>query len=319
LFYIWGVKKGIVVLFLVWCIGAWGQNLVPNPGFENYTGCQINSVNFDSIQYWRNPTNGSPDYFKACANVVPSNWACYQYPHSGNCYVGLVIKNSGCCTEWREYIQSPLISPLVIGQLYRLSMYTNLSNFVGNYGSSSIAALFTTYPLTYNSNYAIPITPQAVNDSADYVTDTLDWKLIQMTFIADSNYSYVTIGNFLTDSLTTYVLVQNTSYPRAYFLLDDISLNRMGETNIVEFNKLSSISIYPNPTTSNSTLTFTYPSISAKKEIIIYSIHGKEIARYTLPQWSSTQTAKLPQMAGGVYVARMVGENESAMVKFVVE
>jgi hypothetical protein len=79
------------------------------------------------------------------------------------------------------------------------------------------------------------------------------------------------------------------------------------------------LSIYPNPTHSNSPITFTYPSTSAKKEIIIYSIHGKEIARYALPQWSSTQTVKLPQMAGGVYVARMVGEGVNANVKFVVE
>jgi hypothetical protein len=78
-------------------------------------------------------------------------------------------------------------------------------------------------------------------------------------------------------------------------------------------------SFFPNPTCSNSTITFTYPSTSAKKEIIIYSIHGKEIARYALPQSSSTQTVKLPQMAGGVYVARMVGEGVSVMVKFVVE
>jgi hypothetical protein len=90
---------------------------------------------------------------------------------------------------------------------------------------------------------------------------------------------------------------------------------------LIEPNMYSDISFFliPNPVPSNSPLTFTYPSTSAKKEIIIYSIHGKEIARYALPQWSSTQTVKLPQMAGGVYVARMAGEGVSALVKFVVE
>jgi hypothetical protein len=82
---------------------------------------------------------------------------------------------------------------------------------------------------------------------------------------------------------------------------------------------VSQLSIYPNPTFSNSQLTFDYPSTSAKKEIIIHSIHGKEIARYVLPQWSTTQTVKLPEMAAGVYLARLVEENASAMVKFVVE
>jgi hypothetical protein len=99
-----------------------------------------------------------------------------------------------------------------------------------------------------------------------------------------------------------------------------VKTDSSGSLIVPNINSLAfGINILPNPTPSNSSLTFTYPSTSAKNEIILYSIHGKEIARYALPQWSSTQTVKLPQMAGGVYVARMVGENESAMVKFVVE
>jgi hypothetical protein len=83
--------------------------------------------------------------------------------------------------------------------------------------------------------------------------------------------------------------------------------------------------LYPNPTPSNSPLTFTYPSIpiaiGTKKEIIIHSIHGKEIARYELPSWSTSQTVKLPQMAAGVYVARLISGFEFSIsnVKFVVE
>jgi hypothetical protein len=86
-------------------------------------------------------------------------------------------------------------------------------------------------------------------------------------------------------------------------------------------NERFPISIFPNLTHSNSLLTFTYPSTSAKKEIIIYSIYGKEIARYALPQWSSMQTVNLPEMAGGVYVAKMVSDGGEPVgnVKFVIE
>jgi hypothetical protein len=79
------------------------------------------------------------------------------------------------------------------------------------------------------------------------------------------------------------------------------------------------INIYPNPISSNSTITFTYPSTGEKKEIVINDVNGKEVVRYALPQWSTTQTVKLPQMAGGIYIARLAGENGSANVKFVVE
>jgi hypothetical protein len=81
------------------------------------------------------------------------------------------------------------------------------------------------------------------------------------------------------------------------------------------------ISIYPNPTPSNSSITFTYPSSGAAREIIINDVNGKEAARYTLPPWSTTQMVKLPQMASGVYVARLISNSEFQIsnVKFVVE
>jgi photosystem II stability/assembly factor-like uncharacterized protein len=85
----------------------------------------------------------------------------------------------------------------------------------------------------------------------------------------------------------------------------------------VQYNK-PSFAVYPNPSTSNSTITITYPSTSSQKEIIINDINGKEITRYALPQWSSTQTIKLPQMARGIYAVRLVGENV-AVQKLVVE
>jgi hypothetical protein len=108
-------------------------------------------------------------------------------------------------------------------------------------------------------------------------------------------------------------------------IANTIETNGGVDSSICFFTGIASVNynlpylLYPNPAHSNSQITFTYPSSAEKKEIIIHSIHGKELVRYALPQWSSTQTVKLPQMAAGVYVARLVGEETSANVKFVVE
>jgi hypothetical protein len=132
------------------------------------------------------------------------------------------------------------------------------------------------------------------------------------------------IGSLAVDTITIiepstngidYVLDTTSTFNET--LIDSLLCSSIGIHEIPII--LQWLEIFPNPIASSSSLTFTYPSTSAKKEIIIYSIHGKEIARYALPQWSSTQTVKLPQMAGGVYVARMVGEGESVNVKFVIE
>jgi hypothetical protein len=130
--------------------------------------------------------------------------------------------------------------------------------------------------------------------------------------IMDSTYNGLNKLSFPSDSIG-YAVGMNGNI---------LKITNANVVNVIDVNtKLIEpfLSNYPSPTHSNSPLTFTYPSTSAKKEIIIYSIHGKEIARYALPPWSTSQTVRLPQMATGVYVARMVGESESAMVKFVVE
>jgi hypothetical protein len=79
------------------------------------------------------------------------------------------------------------------------------------------------------------------------------------------------------------------------------------------------ISVYPNPTPSNSPITFTFPISTLNRELLIHDITGKEITRYSLPANSTTQQIHLPQMHAGLYVARMSGGGGEGMVKFVVE
>ncbi|HKR04949.1 MAG TPA: T9SS type A sorting domain-containing protein [Bacteroidia bacterium] len=294
----------LIILFLG-CSICNAQNFVQNPGFEDYTGCPPNSFYFDSIQYWQNPTNGSPDYFKACANLVPGNWAAYQYAQSGDAYCGLVIKNSGPTTfEWREYIQSPLAAPLVAGTKYILSIYANLANY-SQYGSSSIAGLFTTYPYFYNSNLAIPLTPQAINDTSVYITDTLGWQLIQMPFTADSNYAYVTIGNFSPDALTTYVLVQNNlTNERSYFLLDDISLVIDPNSGVNQTGLPGQfINIFPNPFDDKLNIE---GKENGQSEIILYDVlSGKHLQK----KFSNAVSLRTEHLAKGIYFYEVRNKN----------
>lgn len=215
------------------------QNLIQN-GSLDIPGCSVTIPT-----YWTNPTNGSPDFWSVCAGNAPANWFGYQLPNSGDVFFGIVIKNSGVGTqEWREYLQNNFSSPMVTGQAYMLSMYISLAEY-SMYGSSSLGALFTTYPFFYSTNLPIYTPPQVSIDTSNYITDTLNWQLVQIPFIADSAYMYVTIGNFLMDAQTTYTLVNpNAGYYRSYFLIDDISLSDVTGTD--EYFT-DDIKIYPNP------------------------------------------------------------------------
>jgi hypothetical protein len=83
------------------------------------------------------------------------------------------------------------------------------------------------------------------------------------------------------------------------------------------------ISIYPNPATSNSTITLTYPFSEEKSEVIIYDVQGREVVRYALPAHSKEVKVAMPLLTSGMYVARLSGSSERSFqrgnVKFAVQ
>jgi hypothetical protein len=167
-----------------------------------------------------------------------------------------------------------------------------LSGFTENFGNGSRNIYLVKTDSSGNSgcNQANPVMPSGSMNVFDL--DTPSVITSPTTLVASPSVSIGTRGTIYTPCLSLSI------------------------SNVNHIHR--ELSVYPNPVHPISLITFTYPSTSVKKEIIIYSIHEKEIARYNLPQWSSTQTVKLPEMAAGVYVARMAGEGASAMVKFVI-
>jgi hypothetical protein len=92
-------------------------------------------------------------------------------------------------------------------------------------------------------------------------------------------------------------------------------------TNMIAFQNSSSLYISPCPAYPTSDITFNYTQSENGTHIIINDINGKEIIRYRLPQWSTTQTVKLPNISAGVYIARLISNEQFQIsnVKFVVE
>jgi hypothetical protein len=170
------------------------------------------------------------------------------------------------------------------------------------------------------------LVPQVSNTPGNF-PDTSSWKLVSGDFVAAGGERFLIIGNFR-DSANTPTMVVNFSSTvnAAYIYIDDVCVTPCIEPScsiVTEIKELEEnvFKVHPTPAYSGADITFNYPSSSAagKNEIIINDVNGKEVVRYALPQWSSTQTVKLPQMACGIYVARMVGENVLGNVKFVVQ
>ncbi len=79
-----------------------------------------------------------------------------------------------------------------------------------------------------------------------------------------------------------------------------------------------SISVYPNPV-ENQSFSISYPVTSSTSTLEIYNVDGKKVAIYSLPQWSSFQRIELPELSGGIYVARIQNDEYSSDVKFIVQ
>jgi len=101
--------------FLSLCLGcvqlSFAQNLVPNPGFEEYFQCpgsynpQGSDRNF--APGWVSPTLGTPDLFNRCSfgNAgVPHNWAGVAHAHKGYGYSGIYVWINN--NNYREYLSA---------------------------------------------------------------------------------------------------------------------------------------------------------------------------------------------------------------------
>jgi hypothetical protein len=110
--------------------------------------------------------------------------------------------------------------------------------------------MFTTNP--YICNTLITNNPLVFTDSV--VVDSLNWTRITGSFIADSNYTYLVIGNFFDDANTDTISFANDFTYYAYYYLDDICVSTDYSfcanylyTGIEDESFENNVNIYPNP------------------------------------------------------------------------
>jgi len=243
----------LTTFLLLYTACCFSQNLVSNPSFEQYTTCPngqcqiLYATGWDSYSY-------SPDYFNACsANFsVPNNPCGCQLAATGNAYVGIFCY--GELSIAREYVGTQLITPLQIGQKYKVEFKAVLSENTGigaNCAINKLGVLFTTISNAMgNPCTHIPILlPQnhAHIFASNIISDTATWTVISGEFTADSSYKYIVIGNFF-DNAHTNDSVLNTGTCDAYYYVDDVSVVADTLVNIrEEQSDFNQIIILPNP------------------------------------------------------------------------
>ncbi len=238
------------------------QNLVPNPGFETNTMCNVclGSINYGYIPPWDSPTMGTPDAYNTCAPswTIPNCFYGYQFAHLGNGFAGIQLYGLASLTNAREYIQVELDSPLVTGQKYCVSYYVNLANSFGIANNNFGMHFSNTHTYMLNTD-TIGFTPQ-INDTT-IISDTVGWHIIYGRYTALGGERYIIIGNFFSNANTDTTYIHGSHYGDAYYYIDDVNVHCCScdsttslHDGVDEVTEDNGINIYPNPVTNLITI-----------------------------------------------------------------
>ncbi len=218
----------ILIFFFAAKISAQG-NLVPNPGFDLHDTCPTLPGEIEKFSPWYDPTNASSDGFDFCGSNyahAPDNTLGFQYPNNGNGYAGLIPFHGGN-PNFREYIQVPLVKPLPAQRLFCLSFYVSPADSL-KFTCDAIGMYISIQPVTSCQGCLINCIPQLTQASFSFITDTSSWTLISGSFTSSGNENFITIGNFLPDSLTHTAITNPTSIINSvFFYIDNVQILMM--------------------------------------------------------------------------------------------
>ena len=308
------VRLAIFFLFFLPVVSIGQINLVPNPGFEDTIRCPSDST-IIKTKVWYNPTCGSPDYFyptiqgnPGCINQYPAYWGGggysnnwgYQMPHNGLAYAGMVVPDAS------ELMAVRLNDSLRNGKTYTISFYTSLGN-ASRSGMDLIQVAFmndsiTDYNLSTCWNYLSNLQSDAGNLSGNIIIDTLNWVLVQDTFIAGGGECYMVLGNIDT-AQTQYYLIDSLNPSRfAYYYFDDFDIHCIDcSTSIPPVPDYPQITLTPNPSNGEFILNGNFPPETKMK---IYNMLGQLVWSEDIESGNRTVPIFL-QLAAGVYVYRI--------------
>ncbi len=298
---------------------ASGQNLVPNPSFEEYSECPNNPGQIDRAQNWYAPTTGSSDYFNSCFTTggvnmgVPSNRLGYQEPSTGEAYAGLILFESAGTLVYREYLQCQLVQPLVLGQSYYFSVNVALADSA-IYTMRDFGVHFSSDSVLSNNFQNLQVIPQITYSGGTYFDN--NWLTISGEYMAFGNEQFMTLGYFedntSLDTVSTGNSMDFTSNDVCYVYIDDACLSRTyddcDKLNNINVRFGNSINAYPNPATNHVKVDLPFNTILEAQ--LLGNVLSKPLP-LRFSQIERTVHCSIPAVPNGVYQLRIITDQQT--------
>ncbi|TND08601.1 MAG: hypothetical protein FD123_2105 [Bacteroidetes bacterium] len=197
-----GTGKIIAILMLASAPACLAQNLVPNPSFEDTSGCSFPLPQIDCLDDWNifsgpgNPVMNTADLcYNGAVFFPPSTIPAYD----GTKYIGI-----DCQPINSEFVQVRLSQPLQAGMSYCVSFYAAVCDQTP-LAAPSLGAYFSATPLLAN-----PFTAgMSAHVQSTISFSTTQWQQVSGTYIAAGGEEYLTLGGFQNASVTnlTYMYI----------------------------------------------------------------------------------------------------------------
>jgi len=297
----------LIVFFSLSLVICKGQNLVPNPSFEDTVYCPTTLTLIDAAAGWSSGNAiGTSDYYNTCSppGIAPPNTLfAFQYPFTGNAYAGIIPVNYQLAfPDYREYIVSQLISALQPGTKYFVSFYVNRGYGIQQHyilATNKFGVLFST--IAFGISNPAPENNFAHVYSDSIITDTLSWTQIKGSFIADSAYQYITIGNFFDNAHTDTLNFGDTIAYSSYYLIDNVcvssdSLICYTNVGIDEVKNKEEIILFPNPFTNTINITAKETGLV---EITLFDLTSRKVL---IQSFKTSTVLNTEPLAKGLYI-----------------
>ena len=311
--------SSLLFIFLINNISS--QNLIQNQGFESITSCILpgGGVNSGYVLNWDAASDGNPDPYNTCSSSctsVPNNCFGYQFPHSGNGYIGSDFfgYNNG---DYKEYLQTELDTPLVAGQRYCASFYVNLAN-LSNLACNNFGMYFSNTHIYVPTTVTLGFTPQ-INDTS-IISDTVGWHIVYGKYTAQGGERYIIIGNFHSNANTDTTYIQGSHLGDAYYYIDDVNVHCCTcdsttslHAGVGEIKNEDDIEVYPNPVTTSLTVSL----FKGEGVLTIYNIFGEKV--FTTKIINTQTEIDVSEWARGMYFVEVRTEKGVRRKKVVKE
>ena len=307
-------KFGLTTIAVLLCLSTKAQeNLVPNPSFEENSGCPTQKGWIWLAPPWEKVGGGGlMSYYHECGGeccAIPVVFGGGGYARTGQACADIALLHNNHVLSFfveGNFIGVELIMPLEAGKKYEVEFFLSLMDSM-RFATRNIGVHFSEErpPFDIEVQGLLALEPQIRYDG-DFLIDKIGWMKVGGSFVAEGGEQYMIIGNFdgyyNSDTLNLYeggVIPNINSWELAAYFIDDVSVVKDTTYFVgLEENETLQFGFWPNPATERITI-----KTDGRKDrsVAFYDVAGKEVFSVALQQ--PKQAIGIGHLPTGIYVA----------------